>query len=122
MNSTNYLTGSLRRELGQSAWVTIGLIVLALHFLPWVIPNAMHIIIMIYLYTLMSQGWNVLGGYAGQFSFGHALFFGLGAYVSTLLFIHLGLSPWFGLMFSCAAAIVLGLIKSLILLLITYYI
>jgi branched-chain amino acid transport system permease protein len=65
--------------------------------------------IMIYIYALMGQGWNILGGYAGQFSFGHSLFFGLGAYVSTLLFIHLGLSPWLGMLVSCMTGIVFGL-------------
>ena len=65
--------------------------------------------IMVFVFTVMGQGWNILGGYAGQFSFGHSLFFGLGAYVSTLLFINLGLSPWIGIGFSCAAGIILGL-------------
>lgn len=102
--------GYLGRGLGWKKWLTIGLIVVALHFLPWKIPpEYVHIMIMIFLFTIMGQGWNILGGYAGQFSFGHSLFFGLGAYTSTLMFIHWGLSPWIGMVFSCFIGIMMGL-------------
>ena len=40
---------------------------------------------------------NIAGGYAGLISFGHAAFFGIGAYASTILFLHFGLSPWIGI-------------------------
>jgi len=98
----------LKRELGRKTWFAIIVVLAGLHVLPWVLPSILHIMIMIFLFTLMGQGWNVLGGYAGQFSFGHSLFFGLGAYVSSLLFVHLALTPWIGILFSCAAGIVLG--------------
>lgn len=96
------------RGYGGKLWIIIGLILVFLHLLPWLTPNFLHIMIMTYLYAAMGQGWNVLGGYVGQYSFGHAIFFGTGAYVSTLLFIRLGLSPWLGLLFSCSAGIILG--------------
>lgn len=99
---------ALRKGLSLNAWITAGALVLALHILPWVVPSILHIMIMIFLFALMGQGWNVLGGYAGQFSFGHSLFFGLGAYVSSLFYVHVGLSPWIGILFSCAAGIILG--------------
>ena len=98
----------LTRTLGRGTWIVILGVLAGLHVLPWIAPNILHIMIMIFLFTLMGQGWNVLGGYAGQFSFGHSVFFGVGAYVSSLLFVHLGLTPWVGLLFSCAAGIVLG--------------
>jgi branched-chain amino acid transport system permease protein len=44
--------------------------------------------------TLAAQGWNVLGGFGGQFSFGHAAFFGMGAYGMALLQVRFGLNPW----------------------------
>jgi branched-chain amino acid transport system permease protein len=66
--------------------------------------------IMIFLMAIMGQGWNVLSGYAGQFSFGHSLFFGIGAYTSTLLFVKLGVSPWLGMFASILIAILIGLI------------
>jgi branched-chain amino acid transport system permease protein len=99
----------LKRGLSWQAWAFMGVLLAGLHFLPFMIPQTVHIIIMIYLYATMGQAWNVLGGYAGQFSFGHSVFFGLGAYVSTLLYLKLGLSPWIGIWASCAAGIVLGL-------------
>lgn len=57
----------------------------------------LHVLIMIFLYAYMASAWNILGGFAGQQSFGHAAFAGLSAYVSTLLFIMTGLSPWVGM-------------------------
>ncbi|MGQ9653321.1 MAG: branched-chain amino acid ABC transporter permease, partial [Thermodesulfobacteriota bacterium] len=60
-------------------------------------------------FSLMGQGWNVLGGYAGQFSFGHSLFFGLGAYTSSLLFVKAGITPWAGLFGAMAVSIAVGL-------------
>ncbi|HUN12350.1 MAG TPA: branched-chain amino acid ABC transporter permease [Rhabdaerophilum sp.] len=54
--------------------------------------------------TLAAQGWNLLAGYGGQFSFGHAAFFGMGAYAMALLQVRLGLNAWLAL----PAAIALG--------------
>jgi branched-chain amino acid transport system permease protein len=54
--------------------------------------------------TLAAQGWNILGGFGGQFSFGHAAFFGTGAYAMALLQVRFGLNPWLAM----PAAIALG--------------
>ena len=51
---------------------------------------------------LLSQAWNVLGGFVGQFSFGHALFFGTGAYVQAIAQMQWGLSPWVALPPGCS--------------------
>ena len=48
------------------------------------------------LIALLGQGWNVLGGYGGQFSFGHAVFFGTGAYVTAILQVRYGINAWLG--------------------------
>lgn len=109
MPSSKRQMSYLRRRLSKQTWITLGLVFVGLHLLPWIIPSASHLMIMTYLFALMSQGWNVLGGYVGQVSFGHSLFLGAGAYVSTLLFIHLGWSPWIGMLISCTTGIVLGL-------------
>ncbi len=61
--------------------------------------------IMMALYaTLLSQAWNLLGGYGGQFSFGHALFFGTGAYVQAIAQLQGGLNAWLALVLAMAAA------------------
>lgn len=48
--------------------------------------------------ALLGQSWNILGGYGGQFSFGHSLFFGVGAYSVAVLQVQLGVNPWIGLL------------------------
>jgi branched-chain amino acid transport system permease protein len=57
---------------------------------------ALHVAILTLLSAMMGLGWNILGGYAGQLSIGHAAFFGIGAYGTTLLFQNWGWPPWFG--------------------------
>jgi branched-chain amino acid transport system permease protein len=61
------------------------------------------------LFAYLGSAWNILGGYAGQFSFGHAAYFGLGAYTSTLLFLRLGVSPWLGMLAGGVLAAAFGL-------------
>ncbi len=73
------------------------------------LPHPLHILIMICLYATIAQAWNILGGYAGQVSLGNAVFFGTGAYTSTLLMTRLGLSPWVGIPVGMAAAVLLSL-------------
>ncbi len=59
------------------------------------------------------RAWNILGGYCGQISLGHALYFGLGAYTTALLFTKFGVLPWFGMLgggiISALIALALGL-------------
>ena len=61
-------------------------------------PYYAHVLIMFCFYAYLALAWNIVGGYAGQLSLGHAVFYGLGAYTSTLLFLHLQLSPWIGML------------------------
>jgi branched-chain amino acid transport system permease protein len=62
--------------------------------------------IFILLWAGLAGAWNIAGGFAGQLSLGHAAFFGLGAYTSTLLKIYLGLSPWIGML--CGGVLVVA--------------
>jgi branched-chain amino acid transport system permease protein len=59
--------------------------------------------------SLLAQAWNILGGYGGQFSFGHALFFGTGAYVQAVAQVNLGLNPWVALVAAVLVAAAVGL-------------
>ena len=52
---------------------------------------------LVLLYAYLGSAWNLLGGFAGQLSLGHAVFFGLGAYVATMLQMDRGWNPWIGL-------------------------
>jgi len=69
----------------------------------------LHILISILFWGYLGSCWNILGGYAGQFSFGHAAFFGVGAYTSSLLFVDAGISPWIGMLLGAILALLLGL-------------
>ena len=60
------------------------------------------------LLALVGQGWNLLGGYGGQYSFGHAAFFGTGAYVTAILQVRYGLNAWLGLAAGMAVAAAVG--------------
>jgi branched-chain amino acid transport system permease protein len=62
------------------------------------------------LIALVGQGWNILGGYGGQYSFGHAAFFGTGAYVTAILQVHCGVNAWLGLAIGIAAGALVGAI------------
>ena len=82
---------------------------------PFVIdaPFYHHILIMIFLYALMAQSWNIMAGYCGQIALGHAAFFGIGAYSSTFLYATYQISPWLGMLvgivFAMAMALVIGI-------------
>ena len=66
--------------------------------------------VMMSLYAaLLSQAWNILGGYGGQLSFGHALFFGVGAYAQALGQLSLGINPWLALPMAIALGALTGL-------------
>lgn len=72
-------------------------------------PFYLDILIMILLWGILSSSWTIAGGYAGMFSLGHGAFIGIGAYMSSMLFIHFKLSPWLGML---VGAIVAGIIAS----------
>jgi branched-chain amino acid transport system permease protein len=57
----------------------------------------LNLVIMTLYAALLGQAWNILGGYGGQFSFGHAAYFGTGAYTVAVLQIEFGVNPWIGL-------------------------
>src|SRR4029450_2494336 len=69
---------------------------------------AVTVFIFIFFYGYLGQAWNVLGGYAGQLSAGHAAFVGVGGYATTLLSMHWGLSPWIGMLIGGVLAAALG--------------
>ena len=58
--------------------------------------------------ALAGQGWNILGGYGGQYSFGHAAFFGVGAYVTAILQVRYGVNAWIGFVAGIAAGALVG--------------
>ncbi|MBW1690527.1 MAG: branched-chain amino acid ABC transporter permease [Deltaproteobacteria bacterium] len=91
------------------------LVIILLIILPLIFKDTQfqHILIMIMLFSTASQAWNILGGYAGQVSFGHACFFGIGAYGSLALLNNWGLTPWLGMLIgglvSVGLAVLIGI-------------
>jgi branched-chain amino acid transport system permease protein len=89
------------------AWLVVALALLLA--LPAVLTSyAVTVFIFIFFYGYLGQAWNILGGYAGQLSAGHAAFVGVGAYTTTMLATHAGVSPWLGMLVGGAAAAALG--------------
>ncbi|OPZ61376.1 MAG: leucine/isoleucine/valine transporter permease subunit [Synergistetes bacterium ADurb.Bin520] len=74
----------------------------ALALLPTALPGVftngfdVHVMILVLLYASMAQAWNLIGGYGGQVSFGHSVFFGLGAYGAAMASVTYHGSPWVG--------------------------
>ncbi len=64
------------------------------------------IIILYFAYT--GQAWNIMMGFAGQLSLGHALYVGLGAYTAAALYVHYGVSPWIGIFAAIPVAMIAG--------------
>lgn len=98
------------------AWrLHAGLLVVALAF-PFVFPSsfAINFGVLALFYAFIGQSWNIAGGFAGQLSFGHVAFFGVGAYASTLLQLRLGWSPWLGLPASALAGAATGFVIALL--------
>jgi branched-chain amino acid transport system permease protein len=97
-----------RRDL-----IIAAVLVIVAAFVPMFVKDVttQNIMILTLMYAALSQSWNILGGYCGQISLGHALYFGLGAYVTTLLFTKYGVLPWFGMLAGgfLSAMIALGL-------------
>ncbi len=91
---TNAITRRRRTELVVGAIVLAALAVLPLPIRDVYTQN---LIILTLLYAGLAQAWNILGGYCGQISLGHALYFGVGDYVSTLLFVNAGVPPTIGM-------------------------
>jgi len=66
------------------------------------------VLILILYFAYTGQAWNIMMGFAGQLSLGHALYVGLGAYSAAALYVHFGLGPWIGLLVAVPVAALTG--------------
>jgi branched-chain amino acid transport system permease protein len=94
----------------MKALAALALVVLvALPAFPAVFGSyAVTLFTLIFFYGFLGQAWNVVGGYAGQLSAGHAAFLGIGAYTAALLSVERGVTPWLGMFAGGALAAALG--------------
>jgi len=68
------------------------------------------VLILILYFAYVGQAWNVMMGFAGQLSLGHALYVGLGGYVAAVLFVRFGIGPWLGMLAAIPVAVLVGAI------------
>jgi branched-chain amino acid transport system permease protein len=98
---------------GQLPWIAAVVVLLALP-LAWhegvaEIPYRLHVLILILIWSFAYTSWSIMGRF-GLVSLGHGGFMGVGAYVTALLWNHVGLSPWIGIPLALVAAGVLALV------------
>lgn len=96
-------------EAPQRAWAKYAVGMAALALPVWLLadnPYWLNLYTTALIFAGLAVAWNIIGGFGGQFSLGHGVFFAVGAYTVTILFNRFGLSPWLGLL----PAIVLGVI------------
>jgi branched-chain amino acid transport system permease protein len=91
------------------AHIAFGLFVAALAAAPLLAGDyVVSVLILVFFAAYLGQAWNIMMGFAGQLSLGHALYVGLGAYTSAALFVHFGLPPWLGMTAGAAIAALVG--------------
>jgi branched-chain amino acid transport system permease protein len=95
-------------SLKQISFSVIILILLILFPLAFSKPFPQHVMILIFMFGMMAVAWNIIGGYAGMFSFGQVAFFGIGAYTSSFLLITYHVNPWLGLIIGGLIAALVG--------------
>lgn len=103
------LPAVIRENALYASLAKVGVWLVLLAVLPWLIQVpfggariedwiSLHILIVALIWGYTAQSWNVMAGYAGQFSFGHAAFFGIGAYATMVLLVDFGINPWVGML------------------------
>jgi branched-chain amino acid transport system permease protein len=102
---------SIFSAIPRRAALALALFVAAMLVLPLLAGSYVVSALVVVLFSAyVGQAWNLMMGYAGQLSLGHALYVGLGAYISGALFVHYGLPPWIGMLAGMAAAGLAGIV------------
>jgi branched-chain amino acid transport system permease protein len=93
----------------------IVLVILAGVALTFLLSERYHhrVLTLVLVWATMGLAWNIISGYAGQTSFGHQAFFGIGAYVTVLLVVTTRLSPWIGIVVGMVAAVIAAVLIGL---------
>lgn len=105
--------GIFNQRGSSTLQLVIGIpVLIALCMLPSFVqsPYVLHMMILLFLSTLMGSSWNIVGGYTGQYSVGHSAYFGAGAYTTMILLTVKEVPPWIGMWGGMVVALVLSLI------------
>ncbi|MDR1132765.1 MAG: branched-chain amino acid ABC transporter permease [Synergistaceae bacterium] len=102
-----------RKKADMFIWLGLLAVLAALAVIPGAIGNRFyaHVLVLVLLYASMAQSWNILGGYCGQVSFGHSVFFGIGAYGAGMAMVTYRGVPWPGII---AGALLAAAVSALI--------
>jgi len=93
----------------RRAVVLLAALLAALVIAPWIANDYLVTVLILILYLAYTgQAWNIMMGFAGQLSLGHAIFTGLGAYIAAVLFTRFGIGPWIGLLAAIPVAAACG--------------
>ena len=94
----------------MKSFAPTAIVIAVLAAVPLVVQSnaTLNFLVVTLMIALAGQGWNILGGYGGQYSFGHAAFFGTGAYVTSILQVRYGVNAWPGFAIGIAAGAALG--------------
>ena len=103
------------RFTGRIGWAGAGLLVLFLAVFPLVVtsPYYIHLVVLIAIYAILILGLDIVVGYTGQVSLGHAGLFGIGAYAAGVLFLHFKLGIWWGLLAGIGVTAAFGAVLAL---------
>jgi branched-chain amino acid transport system permease protein len=93
----------------RRALIVLGVLTALLVLAPLVASDyLLTVLILILYFAYIGQAWNIMMGFAGQLSLGHALYVGLGAYTAASLYVHFGIGPWLGLAVALPVAALAG--------------
>lgn len=117
LGPARWIWANLRNEvlvLPSRSFVLFGCVALLALPLAWDDPYVLRVITMAAIFAIFAASWDLLAGYTGQVNFGHALFFGVGAYASALLYRHFGLDPWITVPAGALAAMASGFLVGIL--------
>ena len=102
-------------ERGTVSLFEIALLAICIALIGFGLPSYLQdVVVLSFMWAGLALAWNIAGGYAGLISLGHAAFFGIGAYTSSILMVSLGLTPWIGLWVGGLLAVLLSALLTLI--------
>ena len=99
----------LTQGVPKRGWILLAVLLIALLVAPrFVNDYLLTVLILILYFAYTGQAWNIMMGFAGQLSLGHAIYVGLGSYTAAALYVHFGVGPWIGLLAAVPVAMACG--------------
>ena len=103
------LREKMSKLLSPRYYLLLILLIMVILLPPMLTPFQVHVLVLVCLYAILAEAWNIIGGYAGQGSFLNAAFFGIAAYTSSLLVLMYGTTPWIGMVLGAFFSVLVAL-------------